>query len=184
MPIEIEKKYRLTKRQRDQIVDRLRKIKAKAAPEEFEENTLYRGGALELGQRALRLRRVGKRAILTFKERFASRSPVKHQQEDESQVADPDAVDAILTGLGFEVSLVYEKRRTRWQVGKAEVALDELPFGLFMEIEASESEIARVEELLGAGRLPAEIETYPRLTAKLGKSRDGIIEARFRRRKK
>jgi adenylate cyclase, class 2 len=184
MPIEIEKKYRLTKTQRDRIMKRLRELKARRFKEEFEENSIYRGGALELGKRALRLRRVGGRATLTFKERFPSLASVKHQLEEETQVADADVVDAILQGLGFEVALVYEKRRARWKVGRAEVALDELPFGLFMEIEASEPEIARVEELLNATRLPAELETYPTITAKLGKVRDGVVEARFRGRKK
>ncbi|HEY3104501.1 MAG TPA: hypothetical protein VGJ69_12990, partial [Pyrinomonadaceae bacterium] len=76
----------------------------------------------------------------------------------------------------------YEKRRTRWQVGKAKVVIDELPFGLFMEIEASEKQIMRVEKLIDAGRLPAVIETYPSLTATLGKkNRQGIIEARFKK---
>ena len=77
--------------------------------------------------------------------------------------------------------MVYEKRRTRWKIGKAEVALDELPFGLFMEIEGTEKEIARVEKLLEAEALPAVMETYPALTAQLGQKRGGVIEARFAR---
>ena len=184
MPVEIEKKYRLTKTQRDRLLRRLREIKAKPLGKEFEENTLYRGGAADVGHRTLRLRRVGRRAILTLKERFPTTSSIKHQQEDETEVGDADALDAILIGLGFEVGLVYEKRRARWRVGEAEVAIDELPFGLFMEIEASESEIARVEELLGATRLKAELETYPGLTARLGKKRGAVIEARFPTRRK
>jgi len=184
MPIEIEKKYRLTKPQRTRILKRLREVKAKALGQEFEENTLYRGGALDLGPRALRLRRVGTRAILTYKERFPGTSSVKHQLEEETEVADADALDAILSALDFVVALVYEKRRARWRVGKAEVAIDELPFGLYMEIEAGEGEIGRVEELLGAGRLPAEMETYPGLTLKLGRKTDGVIEARFKKTKR
>lgn len=184
MAVEIEKKYRLTKASRDRIVRRLRHLKAKSGKQEFEENTLYQGGELEFGLRALRLRRVNGRAILTFKERLPSVSPIKHQHEEETEVADPEVLDAILNNLGFEAALVYEKRRTRWKVGKAEVAIDELPFGLFMEIEASESEIARVENLIGAAHLQVELETYPRLTARLGKKRDGVVAARFRARRK
>jgi len=66
-------------------------------------------------------------------------------------------------------------------VGKAKVVIDELPFGLFMEIEASEKEILRVEKQIGAEQLEAVNETYPTLTSRLGKkSRQGIIEARFK----
>jgi adenylate cyclase, class 2 len=179
MPVEIEKKYRLTKTQRRRIERGLRKIKAVPSEVEFEENTIYRGDALGPG-RALRLRRVNGRAILTFKERYASKSPIKHQREEETEVADATATDAILQALDFRPVLVYEKRRARWKIGRTEVVVDELPFGLFMEIEGTEKEIARLERLLEAGELPAVIETYPMLTAKFGRQRRGTIEARFK----
>ena len=180
MPIEIEKKYRLTKRQRQSIERRLRAMGAASRPLEFEENTLYRGGRLDIGNCILRLRRVNQqRFVLTFKQRLPTKSAIKHQQEEETEVANADAMHAILTELGYRRGLVYEKRRARWNVGEAKVVIDELPFGLFMEIEASEKEIRRVERLLGAEDLPAVMETYPSLTAKLGRKRNGIIEARF-----
>ena len=181
MPIEIEKKYRLTEAQRRAIEDRLRATGASPRPVEFEENTIYRGGRLDFGGCALRLRRVGDRAILTFKRRFPSASAIKYQQEEETQVSDAGVTNVILNALGFQPALIYEKRRTRWKVDNAEVTMDELPFGLFMEIEASEKDIARVEKLLDIADLPAVVETYPTLTAKLGKERKGIIEARFKK---
>ena len=134
-----------------------------------------------MGNCALRLRRVGARAILTFKQRLPTKSSIKHQREHETEVADAEAAHAILTALGFRPALVYEKRRTRFDLGRAEIVIDELPFGLFMEIEGTEKEIARVEALLGIEDLPAVMETYPTLTAHLGKQRKGIIEARFRK---
>ena len=181
MPIEIEKKYRLAKRRRPAIEKRLRELGVAPRPVELEDNTLYRGGRLQVGNCALRLRRVGARAILTFKRRLPSKSSIKHQQEEETEVANAEAAHAILIALGFRPGLVYEKRRTRWQLDRAEIVFDELPFGLFMEIEAKEKEIARVEALLGIEDLPAVMETYPMLTARLGKERKGIVEARFRK---
>jgi adenylate cyclase, class 2 len=181
MPVEIEKKYRLNRKQRQAIERRLLKVGAAKHELEFEENTIYGGGRLNLGGCALRLRRVGKRAILTFKQRVPTNSPIKHQLEEETEVADADKVDAILQCLGFRPALIYEKRRRRWDLGKAEVVMDELPFGLFMEIEASEKAITRIEKMIGAETLPAVMETYPTLTLKLGKSRRGVIEARFKK---
>ena len=181
MPIEIEKKYRLTLAERRALEKRMRELGYKPKPVEFEENTIYRGGKLRFGRRALRLRRVNGDAILTHKERIPTKSSTKHQNENETRVSDPNAIHEILQSLGFSPALVYEKRRTRWQVGKAKVVIDELPFGLFMEIEASEKEIARVENLIGAQACEAVSATYPSMTAKLGKkARQGIIEARFR----
>ncbi len=183
MPIEIEKKYRLNQEQRQTIERRLRDVGATRHEIENEENTLYRGGRLDFGGCALRLRRVGRRSLLTFKQRLPTKSAIKHQREEETQVADATKMDAILQALGFRPALVYEKRRWRWKLGQAEIVIDELPFGLFMEIEASEKAIARIEKKIGAEDLPAVIETYPILTAKLGRRRNGIIEARFKKSK-
>ena len=44
MPIEIEKKYRLTKKQREAVLLSLPKIGAKREGEDLEVNTLYTGG--------------------------------------------------------------------------------------------------------------------------------------------
>jgi len=180
MPIEIEKKYQLTASRRRAIEKRLRELGYKPKPVEFEENTIYNGGTLAFGRRAMRIRRVNGQAILTFKERLPSKSAIKHQRESETRVSDPDATHDILLALGFAPVLIYEKRRTRWQVGKATLVIDELPFGLFMEIEASERDIKRVEKLIDGHKLLAVSETYPSLSAVLGKkNRQGIIEVRF-----
>ena len=179
MPIEIEKKYRLTKKQRDEIRERLPKLGAKEQGVRFEENTIYSGEALNPERAVLRLRRIGKRAILTYKERFPSRSGIKHQQEDETRVDDPDAMELILDSLGFTPALVYEKRREIWQLEKTEVVLDELSFGLFMEIEGTEQGIRELEGKLGVKGLKTEMATYPQLTLKHGKQASGVVEARL-----
>lgn len=181
MPIEIEKKYRLSKKQREEVLQRLPEIGAKRTGKEFEVNTLYTGNDLEMGRAVLRLRRVGKRGILTYKERFPTRSDIKHQREDETRVDNPDAMELILDALGFKPALVYEKRRETWTLQKTEIVIDELPFGLFMEIEGTEANIRNIESKLAIKRLRAEPATYPKLTLKHGKDCDGVIESRFRK---
>ena len=185
--IEIEKKYRLTSAQRDHVLQRLKEVGADDRGEEFEENTIYGGGALKRGTSVLRLRRVGARALLTYKERFAHasalkqqrESAVKQQREEETAVDDPSAMALILDALGFKPLLVYEKRRQTWSLGPTEVVIDELPFGLFMEIEGDEQDIEAAEQTLGIDDLPAEHETYPRLTEQNGQLVGDVIEARF-----
>ena len=95
-------------------------------------------------------------------------------------LATPDAMDAILESLGFNPTLIYEKRRERWQLGETEIVLDELPFGLFMEIEGEEDSINDIENKLAIKRLKAEVETYPNLTRQHGTNVDGVIEARYK----
>lgn len=179
MGTEIEKKYRLTPEQREALSQRLREVGAVLQGKEFEENTLYAGGNLEPRRQVLRLRRIGDKAILTYKERYASASAIKHQREDETQIADAAALDTILAALGFRPFLVYEKRRATWRIRQAEVVLDELPFGLFVEIEGAEKEIEEVESLLNLADVEAEMATYPELTERHGEKRSDVIEARF-----
>ena len=179
MGIEIEKKYRLTREQHERLLRRLRERGAIDEGEEFEENTLYGGGQLDVSRQVLRLRRVGARAIITYKERYASESAIKHQQEEETIVEDAQAMSAILEALGYKPALVYEKRRRTYRLLEVELVLDELPFGLFMEIEGEEQAIVEVEQTLDLTEVEAEMASYPELTRRYGETRGEMIEARF-----
>lgn len=180
MGLEIEKKYRLTREEREQLMMCLRESGATHEGEEFEENTLYAGGNLDLSKQALRLRRVGGRTVLTFKERYASESAIKQHREDETGVEDAEALAAILDALGYKRTLVYEKRRSTWRWKTAEIVVDELPFGLFVEIEGEESIINEVEQSLSLNEAEAEMATYPELARQHGETRGDVIEARFK----
>ncbi|HET6669089.1 MAG TPA: class IV adenylate cyclase [Pyrinomonadaceae bacterium] len=178
MSIEIEKKYRLSEDQRKALVRRLAEIGATREGKAFEENVLYDGPELKQRNCVLRLRRVGGRTLLTFKERLPGVSPIKQQREEETEVENADTMHAILEALGYRPRVVYEKKRETWRLGTVEIVLDELPFGLFLEIEGSAAEIEATEESLAIDLL-AELATYPQLAAKEGKLRGNIIEARF-----
>ena len=179
MAIEIEKKYRLTGEERKRLLARLNEAGAERVASEFEENTIYTGGTLVPGRNVLRVRRVEGRAILTYKERFPSASAIKQQREEETAVEDAEALAAILDALSFRPSLVYEKRRETWRFRGTVVAVDELPFGLFAEIEGEEEAIKEAEKILEIETIEAEIATYPQLTRQYGERKGSTIEARF-----
>jgi len=181
MGVEIEKKYRLTNEQRDSLTVRLRELGARLNSEDFETNTLYAGNNLDTSRAVLRLRRVEGKSVLTYKEKgVAEKSDVSSRREDETEVADADALHAILEALGFKPSLIYEKRRATWMVDDAEVTIDELPFGWYVEIEAeSETNVREIEKQLDLHHATAEAKTYPELTTELGTKHEGLIEARF-----
>lgn len=181
MGTEIEKKYRLNGEQRAELLRRLEETDAVLEGEEFEENTIYSGRDLDPRLSVLRLRRVGGRAILTYKERFPSVSAIKHQREDETRVEDANALEAILDALGYSPTLVYEKRRMTWRFSGAEAVIDELPFGLFLEIEGEEEAIIEIETRLGLCEAEAEMATYPELTERYGEKKGMRVEARFPR---
>lgn len=179
MGVEIEKKYRLTPARRQALTKRLREIGALPEGRDFEENILYAGPNLDARRQVLRLRRVGDEAILAYKERSESDSAIKHQREDETRIENATALVAILDALGYRPALIYEKRRARWRVGGTEVLIDELPFGLFLEIEGDEDEILKVEGLLDLSGVEVEMDTYPELAQRQGERRGELVESRF-----
>jgi adenylate cyclase class 2 len=177
--LEIEKKYRLTAERRDAVAASLKQSGADFVGEDFEENTIF-GGRL-LGERAIvRIRRTQDRSVLTFKRRIQNEGDVKQQVEYETEVSDADAAAKLLRELGLKPHLVYEKKRKTWKFRSVEIVLDELPFGLFMEIEGSITGIREAEMMLGLEDLVTEHETYPRLTAQFGMRAGEAIEARFK----
>lgn len=183
MAIETEKKYRIDEKRLADITLKLEELGAVFADERFEENFLHRGGLLDERPAILRLRKIGDRTILTYKERIRNDLDVKHKIEFETDVSDVDAMEKIIGMLGYRLSVVYEKRRRTFHLNEVEVVLDELPFGLFMEIEGTYKDIAKAEKLLGIEDLEPEIRGYPRLTAKYGKQKGNYFESRFERSK-
>src|SRR5262249_5435065 len=77
--------------------------------------------------------------ILTFKgpEQPAA---VKTREELETEVEDAVELTKILSRLGFQERVRYEKRRETWSLAGCEVAIDELPrLGWYVEIEGPDA---------------------------------------------
>ena len=123
-----------------------------------DENNLYfeqDGNLLRRGE-SLRLRR-DREARLTWKGPTDFRDGVVHREEIEIQVGDFDQAGAILDRLGFDVTDRLAKRRETWTLPGAVVALDELAFGCFVEIEGDADrvrDIARQLDLNPADGIP------------------------------
>jgi adenylate cyclase class 2 len=179
MGIEIEKKYRLDKKRLVELTAKLGDLGAEFHSEVFEENYLHRGGVLEERAAVLRLRKIGDRTILTYKERLRNDSDIKHRIEYETDVANVDAMERIIQSLGYKLNVVYEKHRKTWHFGDVEIVLDELPFGLYMEIEGEVEAIEEAERSLEILDLVPEPRGYPRLAVKYGKLVNDVSEARF-----
>ena len=130
------------------------------APRVLERNVRYDDGAgsFNAAGTVLRLRQDA-RARLTYKdgERLQGRYG-SSRAEIEVEVSDFARMDAILGKLGFHSIMRYEKYRTTYALFDAEVTLDEMPYGHFVEIEGDEDAIRRCVEALGleaARRMPA-----------------------------
>jgi adenylate cyclase class 2 len=122
-----------------------------STPRTYEENLLFDtpDGQFRRQGRVLRLRR-DQRNRITYKE-----PPTHHEadfkimQEYEVEVSDFGQAYAILTKLGFAVALRFEKYRETFAYQGAEIVLDEVPFGAFMEIEGPQEAIRAIVTALG-----------------------------------
>lgn len=105
--------------------------------------------ALSKGYRVIRLRQ-DKVVRLTYKGPPFDQEGVKARQEIEFGVEDFQAARLFLEALGYQVSFIYEKYRSVYGWEGMHIALDELPFGNFVEIEGEEVQhIRRLSQMLG-----------------------------------
>lgn len=120
-------------------------------PAAREHNVLFDTAERRLADRhcALRLRRWGEQAWLTFKGPPTVADGVKSRHEIETRVADPDAAEALLRALGYRPVVRYEKDRESWRLGTVRVELDHTPVGDFVELEGPVAELAPAATRLG-----------------------------------
>jgi len=121
-------------------------------PRALEDNVLFDlpDRPLTESGRLLRLREFGGRAVLTFKAPVAGQHRHKVKIEHELAVPDPEALRAILSGLGYVAVYRYQKYRATYELSGVEVAIDETPIGTFVELEGAEEDVDGVAAKLGA----------------------------------
>ena len=96
-------------------------------PRHFEDNVLYDDEAGTLAGRgcALRVRRTEAGAVLTYKgPREVRPDGLKSRPELETHVADGEALDAILRGLGYRRAFRYQKYREVYAFDDVEIDLE------------------------------------------------------------
>ena len=118
----------------------------------FEANTLLDTprGTLRRACSLLRIRAAGGAALLTFKGPAAA-GKYKSREELEVEVRDPRGLHDLLARLGFVKTLRYEKYRAEYRrPGEAGLAtLDEVPFGVYLELEGAPAWIDRNARRMG-----------------------------------
>lgn len=124
----------------------------------FERNVRYEDAANNLTERGIVVRlREDTRIRLTYKAGGNVQNGILTREELEVTVSDFDTMEQILARLGYTPNMVYEKYRTTYMLDGAEITLDEMPYGDFIEIEGEhdtiESVINRLD-LQDAWRLP------------------------------
>jgi adenylate cyclase, class 2 len=131
-------------------------------PRHFEDNLLFDdpAGSLRAAGTILRLRRVPEGAILTYKGPRRLEEGLKSREERETGVADADAVQAILEGVGLRPVFRYQKYREAYDWRGKEIVVDETPIGTFLEIEGDVEGIHAAAAALGRGSADYVSDSY------------------------
>jgi adenylate cyclase, class 2 len=143
--------------------------------------------ALRNSSRLLRLRSEGSASVLTYK---GPPRPglYKSREELETPVTSGRTLKSILRRLGYNPSFRYEKYRTTFQKPgedrAANVALDETPIGVFLELEGPADWIDRTARELGFSTRDYIIASYGSLYREYVKRHGGPADMRFRESRK
>jgi adenylate cyclase, class 2 len=124
-----------------------------AVPRSLETNALFDNPKNPLGKQGklIRIRRVGRDSVLTYKGPSKS-VRYKKRHELEIHMSDADVAEEIFKKIGYQPVFRYEKFRTEFvepfeRAGK--VLLDETPIGNFLELEGTPRWIGRTARRLG-----------------------------------
>jgi adenylate cyclase, class 2 len=147
------------------ILQKMHQLGARLAyPRVLETNLRYENATDTLTPQGIVLRlRQDNRARLTYKDGGTISDGIITRQELEVEVSDLQIMHLILERLGFRVALKYEKYRTTYDYYGAEIVVDELPFGNFVEIEGDIETIEGIVKTLGLSQAKRYAESYTKL---------------------
>ena len=131
-------------------------------PRTYEENLLFDTSDAQLKRQGclLRLRR-DRHNLITYKEPPVHNDlDFKIMHEYEVEVSDFAQMQTILEKLGFPPVLRLEQYRETFTYQKAEIVLDEVPFGTFMEIEGPRDAIRDIVPALGLDFAARLVSSY------------------------
>jgi adenylate cyclase class 2 len=131
-------------------------------------------GEIARTDRALRLRLVDGRWLLTYKGPPVYRGNVKEREELETGVDSGEVIQAILRHLGLTPAVRYEKDREVWRWRDLEVALDHTPMGDFVEIEGPAAGLAAAARELGLDPELALRDSYVTLWERYRRAHPGL----------
>ncbi len=150
-------------------------------PRGFEDNRVYDNAERSFSRdwRLLRLRSTRGRHILTYKhppERSEEGTRYKVRMEHETEIANLEGIQEILRAIGYEEIWRYQKQRQRYELDGVILELDEMPFGVYLELEGAPADIDRVAAALSFSRDDYIQATYRELyCAKTGSDDPGDL---------
>ena len=134
------------------ILKKLKEIGATEIATDFQRAIRFETENDDLLSKGMFLRvRSGHGDVITLKRKISEdNADFKEREEIETKVEDLAKMRKIINYLGFTKEFIFEKYRSNWKYKGAEISVDELPFGNYLEIESTPeliNEIAKDLEL-------------------------------------
>ena len=170
----------------EEITHRLAKLNAEFLAEQLQTDYYFDDAdtALTKTDRCLRLRRqlIGPNEKISLTYTGPKQEDnYKKRHENELEIKDFDSTVKLLSALGYEKALVFEKKRRLWRLQDCTIALDQLPLlGDFVEIEGPDDKIITdVQKSLELADLSHIKQSYAHLMAeelnRLGKNQREVF---------
>ena len=141
----------------------LKRIGAKRTRAGEEKNWYFDTPKTNLRKKGVTFRlRTAKDHRLTLKAN-STHTTFKSVDEYEISVSNAEETKKLLAYLGFYEWLAYSKTRECWKIRGADITLDTLPFGKFVEIEASPNQIRSYAGKLGLSFAKSTTKSYIQL---------------------
>jgi adenylate cyclase class 2 len=122
----------------------LKDLKAeKKCKRTFEKNILFENEKLKIAEKGwvFRLRKFGKKNILTLKTKAKGKKGFKVREEININVDDFEKMEKFLKKIGFFEIFYYEKYREDYEFNGLQISLDKTPVGNYIELEGDYKKI-------------------------------------------
>lgn len=177
--IENEIKIALSK---ESLVELIKILKESGAEKEFcvlQITNRFDTNDQSLESRGVFLRtRTGETNTLTLKRKISGDNDhIKSREEIEIDLNSKEEIytlNKIINILGFEKLLIMEKYRMQWSFSGCKIAIDELPFGFYVEIEGEKDNLFKVSDILKLNKEDSLTNTYWDIFREY-KEKNGII---------
>ena len=156
----------------ENIRNRLKNLGAIFIDRYFEQNIVFDYPDKRLKNEGIlvRLRSANKKNVLCLKNPILGQNIgcEKVVEEFEMVIENKENLIILLTKIGLEISLKYEKIREKWEFDNTVICLDTLPFGDYLEIEGT-GDLRKVATDLGLDYGNSSTMTYHEINAKIRK---------------
>lgn len=143
------------------IISKLRKNNAILIGSSKEITTRYdtENSSLEKSGKFVRTRE-GFKKVVSLKEKTSENTKLFERDEFEVEIDDIENMQIILQKIGLKPVLKMEKYRLKWNLNGIKLNVDELPFGLYLEIHGSEKNIDYIMKKIGIETEEKIVATY------------------------